>query len=126
MTSIKYQSPRIISSEWGKLEVESLGQGKDFKLWPGGGDAWDWRETGTSHSAGIQIGDVAELVEKGCEVVILTKGKFSRLRVPKETLQYLEERNIETFVANTTRGIKRYNELTSQNMRVGGLFHSTC
>ena len=31
------------------MTVAGLGDGKDFKLWPGGGRAWDWRETGTHH-----------------------------------------------------------------------------
>jgi hypothetical protein len=47
------QSPRILSFGWGRIEVETLGRGKDFKLWPGGGRGWDWSEHGTSHTGGI-------------------------------------------------------------------------
>jgi len=28
------------------MEVEGIGAGKDFKLYPGGGREWDWNETG--------------------------------------------------------------------------------
>jgi hypothetical protein len=30
-------SPKIVHLSWGRMEVESLGVGKDFKLYPGGG-----------------------------------------------------------------------------------------
>lgn len=29
----------------GHMEVEGIGEGKDFKLYPGGGREWDWSET---------------------------------------------------------------------------------
>jgi hypothetical protein len=45
--------PRILEISWGCMKVEGLGSGKDFKLYPGGGRAWDWTETGTRHSPGI-------------------------------------------------------------------------
>ena len=54
----KKPSPRILAVSWGHMEVESLGAGKDFKLYPGGGREWDWSETGMSHSLGIQPADV--------------------------------------------------------------------
>jgi len=34
-------SPRIVRISWGRMEIEGLGAGKDFKLYPGGGRAWD-------------------------------------------------------------------------------------
>ena len=30
-------SPRIRELSWGRMVVEDVGPGKDFKLWPGGG-----------------------------------------------------------------------------------------
>ena len=65
-------SPRISTISWGRMEVEGLGEGKDFKLWPGGGRTWDWNETGTRHDPGIQPADVEELLEHGSQVVVLS------------------------------------------------------
>ena len=31
------RSPRILAVSWGRMEVEGIGAGKDFKLYPGGG-----------------------------------------------------------------------------------------
>ena len=108
------------------MEVEGMGEGKDYKLWPGGGRPWEWNEFGTGHGNGIQIGDVDELIENGAEVVVLTKGFLSRLKVPSQTRAYLTGKNIEVVVANSKRGVKLYNEYVKKGVRVGGLFHSTC
>ncbi len=72
-------SPRIQSLSWGVMVVEGLERGKDFKLWPGGGRAWDWAETGTRHSPGIQPADVTELIEHGAREVVLSRGMLLRL-----------------------------------------------
>jgi hypothetical protein len=119
-------SPRILSSGWGKMEIEQLGAGKDFKLWPGGGRAWDWSEFGTEHARGIQVDDVKELISHGAEVIILTRGVLSRLKVPSRTKLFIEEKNIKVIVASTKQGVKIYNEYCEKNVPVAGLFHSTC
>ena len=49
------RSPRITHISWGHMEVEGLGTGRDFKLYPGGGREWDWTETNTHHVPGIQL-----------------------------------------------------------------------
>ena len=107
------------------MQVCGLGEGKDFKLWPGGGRPWDWNETGTRHVPGIQPADVEELLERGVEVVVLTKGVHEVLQCCPETLELLEARGCEVRVLQTERALDVYNEL-AQSRRVGALFHSTC
>lgn len=119
------QSPRISHLAWGRLEVEGQGAFKDVKLYPGGARAWDWRDTGTRHVPGIQPADVAELVERGAEVVVLAQGMLERLQVCPETLDLLRDRGIAAHVLPTREAVRLYNEL-SPDRRVGGLFHSTC
>lgn len=119
-------SPKILSIGWGKMEIEDLGKGRDFKLWPGGGRPWDWDECGTGHSRGIQIDDVRELISQGAKVVILTRGVLSRLNVPQKTRSFIEEQNVEVIVTSTKQGVKLYNDYVDKNVPVAGLFHSTC
>lgn len=121
----KAVSPRITSLSWGRMEVEGLGTGKDFKLYPGGGRKWDWSETGTRHVPGIQPSDVQELLDHGACVVVLSRGMQRALRTCPETLDLLEERGVEVHVEQTKTAVERYNELR-KTMPVGGLFHSTC
>ena len=119
------RSPRITRVSWGCMEVEDVGAGKDFKLYPGGGRAWDWGETGTRHVPGIQPSDVRELLEKGSRVVVLGRGMQTALGVCPETLSLLEERGIPVHVAETRAAVALYNRLAASEP-VGGLFHSTC
>ena len=102
-----------------------MGTGKDFKLYPGGGRGWDWRETGTRHVPGIQPSDVLELLEKGSVVVVLSRGMDLVLQTCPETLELLRERGVPVHVEETRAAVALYNQL-GESQPVGGLFHSTC
>ena len=124
-------SPRITHVSWGRLEVENgpdtgAQSFKDAKLYPGGARAWDWNETGTSHTPGIQPADVEELLNHGASVVVLSQGMNERLQVKPSTLGRLEDAGAEAHVLQTERAVERYNELQAADEAVGGLFHSTC
>ncbi len=119
------RSPLITRISWGHMEVEGLGSGKDFKLYPGGGRVWDWRETNTEHVPGIQPADVQELIDNGSRVVVLSRGIQLRLQTCPETLQLLNQRGIRVHVEETNAAAELYNGLAETEL-VGGLFHSTC
>ncbi len=120
------QSPIINHISWGQMEVSDIGTGKDFKLWPGGGRAWDWRETDTHHVPGIQPADIQELLDKGSRTIVLSRGMLLKLKTAPETLELLESMNIKIHVAETKEAAEIYNNLASNGEAVGGLFHSTC
>ena len=119
------RSPRISHLSWGRLEVEGHGRFKDAKLYPGGAREWDWRETGTRHDPGIQPADVEELLERGAELVVLSRGVLEALRVCPQTLALLEHRGIPAHVLQTEDAVRLYNRL-AEGRRVGALVHSTC
>ena len=119
------ESPRISHLSWGRLEVEGYPPFKDAKVFPGGARAWDWRETGTRHSPGIQPADVQELIDHGAKAVVLSKGIWERLQVCPETLALLADNDIDFDVLETKEAVARYNQLRDA-VPVGGLFHSTC
>ncbi|WP_329252106.1 Mth938-like domain-containing protein [Actinoallomurus sp. NBC_01490] len=119
------RSPRVLGNSWGRMEVETLGTGRDFILYPGGGRRWDWNETGTHHDPGIQPADVTDLIEHGAAVVVLSRGMECRLGTCPETLDLLRGRNIEVHVEETRKAVELYNHLAASRP-VGGLFHSTC
>ncbi len=120
------RSPHIDRLSWGRLEVQGEERPyKDGKLFPGGSREWDWKETGTSHSPGIQPADVEELLEHGVDVVVLSKGMLNRLGTCPETLALLEAWGIEVHVLPTRKAVTLYNRL-SAHWKVGALIHSTC
>jgi hypothetical protein len=119
-------SPRITHLSWGRLEVEGReAPYKDAKLYPGGSREWDWRETGTEHSPGIQPADVEELLEHGATAVVLSRGMYQGLGVCRETLQLLADRGVQAHVLKTEEAVEMYNELRERE-QVAGLFHTTC
>ena len=120
------RSPYIDHITWGRMEVAGIGTGKDFKLWPGGGRKWDWRETDTHHVPGIQPADVKELLDNESRVIVLSRGMLLMLRTCQETLEMLEKRQVAVHIAETKAAAEIYNDLVSGGEAVGGLFHSTC
>ena len=125
MAEPETRSPRVTHISWGRMAVEGLGTGKDFKLYPGGGREWDWSETGQRHVPGIQPADVAELLAHGSRVIVLTRGMELALQTCPETLEVLRERGIPVHVEETRAAVALYNRLVEREA-VGGLFHSTC
>jgi hypothetical protein len=120
------RSPKVSRIAWGQMDIEGLGSGKDWKLWPGGGRPWDWNETGTRHDPGIQPADVQELLEHGSETVILSRGQELQLQTTTAALDLLRDRGVTVHVEETNAAVKRYNDLAELVVAVGGLFHSTC
>ena len=119
-------SPKIKNISWGKVDVEGNDKTfKDVKLYPGGVREWDWNETGTSHSPGIKKEDIDELLEHGSEIIILSRGKLKRLKTTTELKNYLEKNNIEYYILQTDKAVKKYNQLVHEK-KVGALIHSTC
>ena len=126
MNKDELQSPYINNISWGRMEVDGVGVGKDFKLWPGGGRQWDWRETGTHHVPGIQPSDINELLDHGSKTIVLSRGMWLALQTCQETIDFLNEKNIPVHVAETKEAAEIYNDLVTGGEAVGGLFHSTC
>lgn len=125
MRSEVAQSPRIRHISWGRMEVDGLGTGRDFKLYPGGGRAWDWAETGTHHKPGILPADVQELLDHGATTVVLSRGMERQLHTSPEARQILADRGIAVYIEETRAAVDLYNRLAETEL-VGGLFHSTC
>lgn len=121
----KKVSPKINSIEWGKITVSDGSTYKDAKLFPGGARTWDWTETGTHHIPGIQPADLQELLDKGAEAVVLSKGFNERLQVSDDTIEFLAQKKIPYFILQTEEAIKKYSHLRT-DIPVGALIHSTC
>jgi hypothetical protein len=121
----RLRSPLINHISWGHMEIDGLGKGRDFKLYPGGGREWDWKETNTHHVPGIQPADVQELIDKGSKIIVLTRGMDLVLQTCPETLELLNTNGIKVYVEETKAAVEIYNKLAETEM-VGGLFHSTC
>lgn len=119
------QSPIIAHISWGEVQIDG-DTFKDAKLWPGGARGWDWSETGTSHTPGIQPADVKELLKNGAETIILSEGQQGRLQVKEETIDFIKDAGAEVRIYSSKKAVEKYNELAQQGKPVGALIHSTC
>ena len=118
--------PRVLRVSCGRIQVEGVGSGKDFKLYPGGGRAWDWAETGTARVPGTtQPADVEELLGRGATSVVLSRGMNLALQVALQTSRLIEKAGVAVQVAQTSEAVDIYNRLAATEP-VGALFHSTC
>ncbi len=75
---------------------------------------------------GIQPSDIEELLNNGSKTIVLSRGMWLALKTSKETLDFLNEKNITVHIAETRAASEIYNDLASDGEAVGGLFHSTC
>ena len=66
-----------------------------------------------------------ELLDHGAKVVVLSLGMAECLHVPRETFEFLKQRQIAVHVLPTEHAVTLYNKL-AQTELVGGLFHTTC
>ena len=126
MNTASKKSPRITHISWGHIEIDGIGSGRDFKLYPGGGREWDWKETNTHHVPGIQPADVEELLANGSTVVVLSRGMHLVLQTARETIDLLNSRGVPFHLEETKSAVMLYNRLAETGEQVGGLFHSTC
>ncbi len=118
-------APQITALSWGRVEVDGSNIYKDVKLFPGGSRAWDWQETGTQHSPGIQIADVKELLEHGAKTIVLGCGVYGRLKVQQETLDFLKAKGIPVEVFKTKQAVEYYHKHRLK-VPLGALVHTTC
>jgi hypothetical protein len=126
MTPDDGRSPRVEQDGWGFVDVAGVGRLRDAKLWPGGGRAWDWNETGTHHRPGIQPADVAELLDHVPDVVVLSRGRELRLEATAEVIALLGSQGVDVVHDETGAAIAAYNRLAGQGRRVAALLHTTC
>jgi hypothetical protein len=103
MTERTMRSPKITPISWGRIEVDTLGVGKGFKLYPAGGRAWDWNETGTRHVPGIQPSGVAELLDHGSTIIVLSRGMQLVPQTCPETLELLRGGNHRSCTRDASR-----------------------
>lgn len=118
-------SLRIVSVEWGRIEIEDGQVLKDVKLWPGGARAWDWNETGTRHEPGVQPADLTELLRHSMTELVVGTGYRGRLGVSSDALELLDRRGVTCHVVPTPEAVPLYNQLCATKP-VGALIHTTC
>lgn len=95
-------------------------------MWPGGAHEWDWRLSTTRHKPGIHPSAVEELIERGCSIIVLSRGMDLVLETMPETFERLKLAGVRCEWLQSKQAVERYNALFSAGEHVGMLLHSTC
>jgi len=84
-------------------------------------DSW-WRREGHR----LDKSDLDEILNASPDCLLVGTGFYGRMNIPKETIQYLQSKNIQLEYAPTTEALKRFNDLQRQYARVVVALHLTC
>jgi len=111
----------IDSYAFGRIRVDGHDYRSDLLILPGEvQDDW-WRAEGHR----LQPVDLQAVVDAGVSLVVIGTGNIGRMRVPQETLDFLQSQGIRTIVVNTSTACEEYNKL-AQDQQVGAALHLTC
>jgi hypothetical protein len=117
------ESLKLIEAySFGHLWVDGNEYTSDAIIGPKGVKAGWWRRQ--SHV--LRPEDLALALAMEPTVLVVGKGKFGLMRVPEETRQFLEERDIRLVVQRTSRAWRTFNRLASSGDRVVAALHIFC
>jgi len=112
---------KIERYSFGSITIDGRTYTSDVIIYPERVDASWWRKEGHS----LNIVDLADVLKKKPEVLLIGTGSSGLMKVPKETLSHLESQGIEVHVALTAKAVEIFNKLQSAK-RVIAAFHLTC
>lgn len=84
-------------------------------------DSW-WRREGHR----LDKSDLDEILNTNPDCLLVGTGYYGRMKIPQETIQYLQSKNIQLEYAPTTDAVKKLNDLQRQYARVVAALHLTC
>jgi hypothetical protein len=106
---------------FGKITIDGQPYSSDVIIYPERVDS-SWRRK-QGHI--LQIEDIAGLIKAEPGVVIIGTGYFGLMKVPNETVLYLEAKGIMVYVERTGKAVELFNEL-QKNKTVIAALHLTC
>ncbi len=120
-------SAMIEKYDFGELRVDGEEYRRDVIIYPedahGGQrvDASWWRKEGHR----LDKADLDEVVKTKPEMLVVGTGYYGCMKVPKETIEFLEKLEIKLFAGPTQEACQKYNELKDVRKVVAAL-HLTC
>lgn len=111
----------IESYSFGRIVIDGRAYTSDVIVYPDHVQD-DWRR-----KAGHRLDpdDLKGLLEQEARMVIVGTGSSGLVRVPPETLEFLESEGFEVLVQRTDQACETYNRLSEQGAVVAAL-HLTC
>ncbi len=112
----------IDSYQFGKIVIDGEEYKSDCLLIGGNVQPNWWRKSG--HLLAVE--DLETVIKAGPDILIIGCGASGLMKVGKQTLEFLRERNIRAEVFDTHKAVRRFNELRSEGKKVAAALHLTC
>ena len=112
----------IDSYQFGQIVIEGASYTTDCLILGGAVHPHWWRKQGHL----LSIEDLKPVIAAGPSVLIVGCGASAMMKVPDQTQQALQERNVRLEVLDTHGAVRRFNELSKQGTNVAAALHLTC
>jgi hypothetical protein len=106
---------------FGKMVIAGKTYTSDVIIYPDRVDSSWWRKEGHY----LQKEDLKDIVDAAPDIVIIGRGNWGVMEVPKETLDFLESNGIKAYTEKTANAVKLFNS-QPKDRKVIGAFHLTC
>jgi hypothetical protein len=119
---------KIEHYSFGNITIDGRGYTSDVIIYPERVDFSWWRKEGHN----LHVEDLKNVVKAQPDILVIGTGAFGVMRVPKETVTYLESKGIEVHAAKTGEAVDLFNKLQSKTGEGGkagvviAALHLTC
>lgn len=111
---------QINSYKFGVIKINEQIYTDDIIIFPDKIHSPWWRKEGHK----LYIEDIKEVIEYSPQNLIIGTGKSGFMKIPKKTINYLENMNIKVYIYKTPQAVKKFNKI-DKNYTVAAL-HLTC
>ena len=112
---------KIDSYTFGSITIDGEKYKKDVIILPDRVLSPWWRKDGHL----LQFEDLEEVVNEGIPVLVVGTGFFGAMKVPEDTIGYLESKGIKVHVEKSKNAVELFNGLIEKGPVIGA-FHLTC
>jgi len=114
--------PRVESYRFGEMVISGKTYRRDLKIINGKVVPDWWRKEGHS----LCLEDIRDILEAGCEVLVIGTGAYGVMKVPEPVRKALESKGLRVEILPTAKAAELFNSLVKEGKRVAGAFHLTC
>ncbi len=108
--------------DFGRIRIEGKDYASDVIIYPERVNATWWRKEGHR----LIPEDLAEVLKKPPQVLVIGTGYFGRMVVPQATLDALHAQGIKTHVARSSEAVEEFNRLQQEAASIVAALHLTC
>lgn len=106
---------------FGKMVIGGKTYTTDVIVYPDSVDSSWWRKEGHY----LEKEDLKDILQSGPDIVIIGRGNWGVMEVPKATLDFLESQGIKAYAERTGKAVELFNA-QPKDKKVIGAFHLTC